>query len=73
MVPPVYTTARRHMSEAHSPHGDLRVDKQIVCQVTGSVDSPLSKMSVTVFVLLDQRFIGVRSFECHPENRAKMR
>ena len=36
MVPPVYPTARRHAR----PHGGLQVDKQKVCQVTGSVESP---------------------------------
>ena len=52
-------------------HGGLQVDKQKVCQVTVSVDSPLSNISVTVFVLLDKRFIGVIPRECHPEKRPK--
>ena len=53
------------------PQGGLQVAKQKVCQVTGSVESPLSNISLTVFVLLDKRFIGVIPRECHPEKRPK--
>ena len=39
------------------PHGGLQVDKQKVCQVTGSMEWPLSNISVTVSCVTDKRFV----------------
>ena len=47
MVPPVYPTARRHRNGLIGPHGGPKVDKQKVCQVTGSVESPSCRLYIS--------------------------
>ena len=48
------------------PHGGLQVDKPKVGKVTGSVDAPLSNISVTVSCVTDKRFYRGHSTRLSP-------